>query len=291
MEIVHEKSVIDSVTEESLLEMINYILDSKFDVIIGGGGGRIIDLAKYLGKETSLPVISIPTLLSSDAISSPISVLNVGDTYRSLGTTIPMGVIVDIEIIQNSPKKTILAGLGDLISNISASYDWILAHNVIGERIDSFARLLAYSPAVSLLRKQECFSSVKDQCFIEELAYGLVMSGIAMNAARSSRPASGSEHNISHALDRILGFGEIFHGIQVGFATILTTYLQRQTDKHEQILDLYHTFKFPTRFTELGISKEVFMEAIKIAPNIRRRFTILNQYSFEETSDAIEKLY
>ncbi|NJE49411.1 iron-containing alcohol dehydrogenase family protein [Thermococcus sp. 9N3] len=282
------------IIQDGKLEEISYLrkmlVDYQHDAIITCGGGRIIDIGKYLARETLIPVVSVPTLLSNDAIASPISILRINNEYKSVGTTMPIGVIVDIEVIKSSPKKYILAGLGDLISNISASYDWVLAHRDIGEKIDNFSRMLAYMPAINLLNNFEIYSSLKDEKFIEDLAYGLILSGIAMNIAHSSRPASGSEHNISHALDRILGFSRIPHGLQVGFATILTTYLQGQTREHRQILELYEKFKFPKTLKEIGVDRESLREALNIAPTIRDRYTILNKYQPEKIVKIADNL-
>jgi len=287
----HEHHVIQNATMEKISRLRMILIEHQHDAIIACGGGSVIDVGKYLARELLIPVISVPALLSNDAIASPITILRINNEYRSVGTTMPIGVIVDTTIIKDSPKKYLLAGLGDLISNISASYDWLLAHNEIGEKIDNFSRMLAYMPAVNLLNNFENYSSVRDNKFIEDLAYGLILSGIAMNIAHSSRPASGSEHNISHALDKILGFGRIPHGLQVGFATILTTYLQGQTRKHERILDLYGKFEFPKSLRELEISEEVFIEALKLAPKIRDRYTILNKYtSFSEILNTANSL-
>ncbi|MFA4720630.1 iron-containing alcohol dehydrogenase family protein [Pyrococcus kukulkanii] len=271
--------IVQSNTLEEISNLRRVLIEYHHDAIIACGGGRIIDVGKYLARETLIPIISVPTLLSNDAISSPISILRINNEYRSIGTTMPVGVLVDIEVIKNSPRKYLLAGLGELISNISASYDWILAHNEIGEKIDNFSRMLAYMPAINLLNSFENYSSLRDNKFLEDLAYGLILSGIAMNIAHSSRPASGSEHNISHALDKILGFGKIPHGIQVGFATIITTYLQGQKKEHQQILELYQKFKFPRKLKEIGIEENVFVEALILAPKIRNRYTILNKVS------------
>ena len=278
----YECYTLRNATMEDISHLRRVLIERQHDAIIACGGGRVIDVGKYLARETLIPIISVPTLLSNDAIASPISILRVNNEYKSLGTTMPVGILVDIEVIKHSPEKYLLAGLGELISNISASYDWVLAHKEIGERIDNFSRMLAHVPAVNLLNSFENYSSIKDDNFIENLAYGLILSGIAMNVAHSSRPASGSEHNISHALDRIIGFGKIPHGIQVGFATILTTYLQGQKREHERILDLYEKFKFPKRLSELKISEEVFIEALILAPKIRNRYTILNKVSVDK---------
>ncbi|WP_167729219.1 iron-containing alcohol dehydrogenase family protein [Thermococcus sp. 9N3] len=273
--------IIKDSTLDEISNLRKMLIEYHHDAIIACGGGRVIDVGKYLARETLIPIISVPTLLSNDAISSPISILRINNEYKSVGTTMPVGVLVDVEVIKDSPEIYLLAGLGELISNISASYDWILAHNEIGEKIDNFSRMLAYMPAINVLNNFENYYSTKDSKFIEDLAYGLILSGIAMNIAHSSRPASGSEHNISHALDKIIGFGKIPHGIQVGFATILTTYLQGQTKEHEWILELYKKFGFPTRLKELGIRKSVFVEALILAPKIRDRFTILNKISID----------
>jgi glycerol-1-phosphate dehydrogenase [NAD(P)+] len=266
------------------------IIKENYDLIIACGGGSIIDVGKYLAYETLIPLISVPTLLSSDAIASPISIIRINNSYKSFGTTMPIGVLVDIEIIKNSPKQFTLAGLGDLISNISASYDWLLAHKKTGEKIDNFSRILSYNPAVNFINSFENYSSIKDEKFLEDLAYGLILSGISMNIAHSSRPASGSEHNISHALDKILGENKQLHGLQVGFATILTTYLQKQFKYNEKILELYNKFNFPVSLDELDIEEKYFMKALELAPKIRNRNTILDEYDVEEVRRVFKEL-
>jgi len=267
---------------QNLIGLRRKIIEEKFDIIFACGGGRIIDVGKLISKETLVPLISIPTLLSNDGISSPISVIRFNNSYKSVGTVMPIGVIIDIEIIRESPSQFLLAGVGDLLSNISASYDWYLAYKRKKEKMDNFSRMLAYLPAIGILNKANTYSSLRDTEFIKDLGYGLVLSGISMGIARSSRPASGSEHNISHALDMILKNKKKPHGLQVGFATLLTTFLQRQYKEYRKISEFYEDFGFPKTFTELGIEKDVFIKAVELAPTIRERYTILNEYTIED---------
>ncbi len=287
----YEHYVFEEGTIEEISALRRKIVEGRYDLIIACGGGRVIDIGKYLAMDILIPVLSVPTLLSSDAIASPISILRVNNTYRSIGTTMPVGVVVEMSIIKNSPKKYILSGLGDLLSNVSASYDWVLASRERGEKMDNFSRMLAHFPAMNILNSCENYSSIIDEKFLEDLAYGLILSGIAMNIAHSSRPASGSEHNISHALDRLLGFGSVLHGLQAGFATILTTFLQGQKKEHEKILELYDKFGFPTKLNEIGIDEVTFFEALKMAPKIRERYTILNKYDVNKIINVANKLY
>ncbi len=110
-----------------------------------------------------------------------------------------------------------------------------------------------------------------------------------MNIAGSSRPASGAEHLISHALDTILDKPKP-HGIQVGFATLFTQAL-RGSDITD-IMEVYRSVGFPTTFDAIGISIDTFMEAIKIAPYTRKnRFTILDIVDESRIMDALKLAY
>ncbi len=259
----------------------SFIIHKKAELILAVGGGSVNDISKYISMETSIPLIYVPTILSNDGIASPISIIKINGNYKSLGTTPPIGIIADIEVISKSPKIFLLSGLGDLISNLSAILDWELANREIGEKIDIFAKNIAFSSAINILynfRKGK-YDTIFESKFIEDLFNGLIMSAISMIIAKSSRPASGAEHNISHAMDK-LNIGKL-HGIQVGFATLFTLYLHGAKDILEDVLKLYKQFNFPIYFTSLEISEKIFIEALKLAPFIRSRYTILNKLSLD----------
>ncbi|HMC99510.1 MAG TPA: iron-containing alcohol dehydrogenase, partial [Ferruginibacter sp.] len=199
-------------------------------LVIGVGGGKVLDVTKFSCLRTDKPFIAMPTVLSNDGISSPISVIaSNGQSIKSTGARPPIGIIVDLGIVKDSPRQTILAGIGDLISNLSAVDDWNLANNTTGERVDRFAEILAKNSAEGFLhyvlksalaQHGENITNFDDKTIVS-LAEGLIQSGIAMSLAGSSRPCSGSEHLISHALDQLLGFAKP-HGLQVGLATLFT---------------------------------------------------------------------
>jgi len=261
------------------------IISQRVELILSIGGGEVNDLSKYISMETSIPLISIPTTLSNDGISSPISIIKLnGKSYNSIGTTPPIGIISDIKVLINSPKKFLLSGLGDLVSNLSAVLDWELADREVGEKIDIFAKDISLNSVIRILYnfKSNKYKDVVQQEFLVDLFDGLVNSGISMIIARSSRPASGAEHNISHALDR-LGSKNL-HGVQVGFATLFTLYLHEKYNLINDVLSLYKALKFPLSFRELNIEKDDFHNALKLAPYIRDRYTILNKFSTEELS-------
>ncbi|UCG92033.1 MAG: iron-containing alcohol dehydrogenase, partial [candidate division WOR-3 bacterium] len=107
------------------------------------------------------------------------------------------------------------------------------------------------------------------------LSEGLILSGIAMGIAGNSRPASGAEHLISHGLDTILK-NRGLHGVQSGIATIFSLGL-RGSDGWRDIKDFYKKLNLPQKPEDIGVSKDIFLEAVKIAPSTRTgRFTILD---------------
>ena len=271
---------------ETLLGIKSAIYGKGYDVLIACGGGRVIDSGKFLSLETSLPLVAIPTILSSDSVSSPISILKDNHGTRSMGTVMPMGVLIDVQIIRTSPEIYLKAGLGDLMSNLSSAYDWELAHKRGFERIDNFSRMLALLPAQRILLKTDGYKGLKDEELLADLAEGLVLSGISMAIAGSSRPASGSEHNISHSLDRILGQQKKLHGLQVGLATILTLILQGNSEQADVLSQLYQKTGFPLNLKELEISCEDFEKALEIAPGLRDRYTVLNEIPIEELKEV-----
>lgn len=260
------------------------------DFVMGIGGGRVLDPAKLASINAGVSFISIPTTLSHDGIASPVSVIDYGNEVQSIYARMPFGVIVDISVIQKSPSQNIGAGIGDLIANISAAEDWQLAEKDGKAKVDYFALMLARTPALNLLKTD--YRDVRDEMLLEDLSEGLILSGIAMGIAGNSRPASGAEHLISHGLDKI-SKNRGLHGTQAGIATIFSLGL-RGSDGWRDIKDFYKKLSLPQRPEDIGVSKDMFLEAVKIAPTTRTgRFTILHIKGKDKKllSDVYDNVY
>lgn len=263
------------------------------DVIIAVGGGKVLDVGKMASYQQGLPFIAVPTTLSSDGIASPIAVIR-GDAgyHESLGARIPIAVLVDLDVVRDAPADTLRAGVGDLISNLSAIEDWELAIRTRGERIDSFAMLVARNAAETFLDRvrehpHETVSLYADP-ILARLAEGLLMSGLAMAIAGTSRPCSGAEHLISHALDRILT-KPFAHGLQVGMATVFVQRL-RGSDV-SSIVEAFTKLGIPTNPDALGVPRDVFLEAVRRAPSMRPgRTTVLDTLNPHVCADVLEEL-
>jgi glycerol-1-phosphate dehydrogenase [NAD(P)+] len=212
----------------SEVERIASIVAREHDALIAVGGGRPIDVAKSAALVAGLPVVIVPTQLSADGIASPISVIaEAGGAVVSERSALPVAVLADLETLAAAPIGFARAGVGDLLGNSSALVDWQIAADANEDSVDDFAALLS-SCALLLIDGLDLSPLGEGQLTIElarRLLDGLVLSGLAMEIAGSSRPCSGSEHLISHAIDR-LEPGTATHGEQVAFGTLVATKLQ-----------------------------------------------------------------
>jgi glycerol-1-phosphate dehydrogenase [NAD(P)+] len=237
--------------------------------VVGLGGGKALDLAKYIAFLARLPYCAVPTSLSNDGFCSPQSSLTVRGQRRSLPAALPRGVVIDTAVCQNAPHILTLSGVGDLVAKFTAVRDWKLAFHETGEPVDDFAALLS-DGSIHSFRSHPEF----DLEGLRLLATGLMLNGIAMEIAGSSRPASGSEHLISHALDAIAKRPRL-HGLQVGVASYLVSLVQKENS--DAIAKLFDVTGFWDAIAADPFSRSEWREAIRLAPTMKEGFfTVLS---------------
>jgi glycerol-1-phosphate dehydrogenase [NAD(P)+] len=252
--------------------------------VFGVGGGRVIDQAKLCADRIGGPLVSVPTSAAHDGITSPRASLQTEGEATSIDAVAPHGIVADTSVIIQAPYRLLAAGCADAISNISAVRDWKLAHRLRGEPLSSFSAVLAETAADLVIdHAEQIRPGIEESAWIAVKA--LIVSGVSMSVAGSSRPASGAEHMFSHALDRIAP-REALHGEQVGLGTILMLNLHNGPE-HEvrQALDAIGA---PTTAEAAGLSREDVLEALTSAHEIRDRYTILGSDGL--TRSAAEQL-
>lgn len=245
-------------------------LPHKSQAIIGMGGGKALDTAKYIAFLSDRPYYAVPTSLSNDGFCSPQSSLTIDRRRRSLPARLPVGVIVDTEVCLGAPISLWFSGVGDLVAKITAVNDWKRAFHANGEPVNDLAALLSDATVRQFLSRP-----ARDLEGMRLLGTSLMLNGIAMEIGGTSRPASGSEHLISHALDRISQRPRL-HGLQVGVATYLMAHLQGQdADDIGQVFDQTH---FWDGIRDDPFSRSEWEEAVRLAPSIKPDFhTVLSE--------------
>lgn len=253
--------------------------------VLGVGGGGVIDVAKLAAFRLDVPFVSVPTSASHDGITSPRASIKEEQGNASKEAITPMAIVADTEIIARAPYRMLTAGCADAISNSTAVLDWKLAHRLRNEEYSSFAAVLAETASDMIVKNASVIRPG-----LEESAWlvvkSLIVSGVSMSVAGSSRPASGSEHMFSHTLDQ-LAPGRAYHGEQVGLGSVLMMYLHG--GDWRAIRDALHTLGAPTTAAQLGVPREVIVEALTRAHTIRPdRYTILGDKGL--TREAAEEV-
>jgi glycerol-1-phosphate dehydrogenase [NAD(P)+] len=255
-------------------------------VFLGVGGGKSIDVAKYAAYKNNGYMISVPTAASHDGIASPFASLKGTSKPTSIKTMTPYAIIADIDVISKAPPRLLRSGVGDLLGKLTAVKDWQLAHRLKGEYYGEYAAQLALLSAKHVIRYHELIASGNPDG-VRVVVEALISSGVAMCIAGSSRPASGSEHLFSHALD-IVAPGKALHGEQVALGTIMMLYLYGDP-RWKRVKKIMKKIGLPTTAREIGIPREKIIEALMMAHKIRpERYTILGEKGL--TREAAEKL-
>lgn len=273
----YEETVSDN--EITMLFESSFSIPSNVEAIVAVGGGKVIDYCKYMAYIKHLPIMSVPTSISNDGFASPMSSLYVKGRRKSLKAKIPESVIVDTKVVKESPKRFIYSGIGDLISNITAIYDWKQAAKQVEGAVNDFAVLVSNNAVENFMNYHD--KDINNLEFIRLISGSLVMNGISMEISGSSRPSSGSEHLISHAYD-IFAKKPSLHGIQVGIATYCISYIQ-ENNQHENIKLVLEETGFFKFVEENPLDKEDFLLAIDKAKTMKEDFyTILSKEGMVE---------
>lgn len=271
--------IIEAADTETVSKAQQRIRGIGAGVVLGVGGGRSIDVAKLSSFNEHIPFVSIPTAASHDGVASPQASVKGIDKPYSMKAHAPMSIIADTEVIMEAPDELLVAGCGDAVANWTAVKDWKLAYKLRNEYYGEYAASIAKLSAAVIMRNRLLIQE-RTEAGCRVILEALISSGISMCIAGNSRPASGSEHMFSHALDRIAPKPAL-HGMQCGVGTIMMEHLHG--GDYMKIKKALRTIRAPTTACELGIDDDLIVEALHIAHTTRPdRYTILGEKGLTE---------
>ncbi|MFF0853772.1 iron-containing alcohol dehydrogenase family protein [Streptomyces sp. NPDC003388] len=260
-------------TIDDAVRLAGDIKAGRYDAVVGLGGGKIIDCAKFAAARVGLPLVAVATNLAHDGLCSPVATLDNDAGRGSYGVPNPIAVVIDLNVIREAPVRFVRSGIGDAISNISAVADWELANRVNGEKIDGLAAAMARQAGESVLRHP---GGVGEDGFLQVLAEALVLTGIAMSVSGDSRPSSGACHEINHALDLLYPKRAAAHGEQCGIGAAFAMHLRGAHEEAAYMAGVLRRHGLPVLPEEIGFSVDEFVRAVEFAPETRPgRYTIL----------------
>lgn len=273
----------------------------RMKLIIAVGSGTIHDLSRFIAHKHEVPFVSVPTAASVDGFVSTVAAMTWNGLKKTLPCVSPVLVVADTLVFSRAPYRLTASGISDLLGKYTALIDWEISHMVTGEYICTrvceleFSALKEVCDNISLL--QGDLSDLDTINAYERLMYALLLSGIAMQMTRNSRPASGAEHHISHLweMEVINGPLDAYHGekVSIGLMIVLNTY-----HKIKNTIKKGLCMVKPYEGLEIGILKETFgpkglLEGI-LEENTPDPLEAVDSISFSELlpeiAEVIEKL-
>lgn len=224
------------VPDETAINTVTKLLTKKTDLIIGIGSGVIQDLCKYVSFENNLKYHIVATAPSMDGYASKGAAMITGNMKVTYNAHVPEVIVADIDILKNAPIDMIKSGYGDILGKFSCLNDWKLSHIVNDEYLCEYVYNLTYE---MLLKTKDLGAKLllRDEEAIKTLMEALVGVGIAMAYVGNSRPASGSEHHLSHFFE-VIGIMKnepyFMHGTDVAFSAVYTQRLREEILKLEK---------------------------------------------------------
>lgn len=251
--------------DEKALDEANSGLPKDCDLILAVGAGTVHDIARFVAFKRNIPFVSVPTAPSVDGFVSPVAALTLRGVKVTVPAAPPIAAIADTDVLALAPERLISAGFADLLGKYTALADWKISHLVTGEYY------CAHIAALEEAALKECLNSAGGLRLgqaeaVENLMYGLLLSGLAMLLAGSSRPASGAEHHISHFLE-VTEQNDALHGEKVGVGLALCC-------------DLYHALA-----EKLTPETVILEETALPEEEIRRVFGALSEEILKENRD------
>jgi len=252
--------------EWQYIEMVDRVLDETGAIAVSVGSGVINDLCKLTAHHHKQSYLSVATAASVDGYSS----FGASITYKGLKQTFecpaPVAIVADIDVIAEAPAHMTAAGYADLAAKIPCGAEWMIADLFGTEPIIPSAWHVLQDVLDQMLSDPEGVAN-KDHNAIALLFEGLTLSGIAMQAARSSRPASCTDHLFSHYLDMTAHKykGELqSHGFQVAIGTLtmcsfFDAFLKLEMDKIDidKCVDAW-----PTLMQEQARARDIYKDFV-----------------------------
>lgn len=274
------------VPNEYALGSVLAAMTSQDDMLLAVGSGTLNDVTKYVSARTGIPYVIAATAPSMDGYASTVAPTILDGFKTTLPAVYPAAIVADVDILKDAPMPMLTAGFGDIIGKFTSLADWRLSHQLNGEY---------YCPEVAGVIEaavETCAANAKalaqrEPQAIQAVTEALILSGLAMGMVGVSRPASGAEHQMAHywemdALRR--GEEHPLHGNAVGVGTVLAASLYEMAAEYlpqgfaapdkGQILAYLQAAGSCADPKELGIRRELCLESLLHAMELRDRFTV-----------------
>ena len=274
------------VPNEYALGSVLAAMTSQDDMLLAVGSGTLNDVTKYVSARTGIPYVIAATAPSMDGYASTVAPTILDGFKTTLPAVYPAAIVADVDILKDAPMPMLTAGFGDIIGKFTSLADWRLSHQLNGEYYCPEVAGVIEAAVETCAANAQALAQREPQA-IQAVTEALILSGLAMGMVGVSRPASGAEHQMAHywemdALRR--GEEHPLHSNAVGVGTVLAASLYEMAAEYlpqgfaapdkGQILACLQAAGSCADPKELGIRRELCLESLLHAMELRDRFTV-----------------
>lgn len=282
-------------TEKNINKFTSIVKETDVDLIIGVGGGRVLDSIKVVGERSNIVIVTVPTIAATCAAWSALSVIydesgKVID-FNILNTS-PKLVLADTKIIANAPVRYFNAGIGDTIVKwYEAAPHFIEGNNDISLRIGLQTAKLAldilYNSSVSAAEEIEKNNVSKE---VREVIDAIIILAGLVGSINGGNHRAAIAHAIHNSLTAIPETHESLHGEKVIFGLIVQFVLEGKPEKEiEELITFLNSLDLPVTLEQLGIKEKVSEKISYIANRVNIKAEDLDKLSFDVNSQLIEQ--
>ena len=269
--------------------------NSPVDSIVAVGGGKSLDTAKGIAYRMSLPVVICPTIVSTDAPCSALSVIYSEDgSFKGVEwfPQSPALVVVDTGIIAHAPARYLVAGMGDAVSTWYEARTCFAnpkARSAVGARITIAARAIAELSARTVFdHGREALAAVERGDVTEALDRVVEANTLLSGVAFESGGLAAAHAVATIALTAIPKVHHHFlHGEMVAIGVLTQLVLEGDVNEARRVGSFFSTIGLPVHLGQLGLDVRDDAEALKKAMAAAMQFPIIHNEPFEVTAEGL----
>ena len=235
----------------------NIILENRIKTLAAAGGGKTMDLSKYLKREIKgLRLIAIPTSAATCAAYTPVTVLydETGVYMDTLDTVCPDIIVIDYDIFYGLPMPFFAAGAADTLAKYYEAAVYKKFHKNTSS-YDNFVFAVAeevYKRLKQMIRKKWKNPGKEEKRALTDI--NIIYSGM-ISCVGKYTVMSSLAHALAHALTAVPGAREFLHGEHVGVSLLAQEELLKNKRHLSEISDLLGIMDMPDGLPGLGITK------------------------------------
>lgn len=280
-------------SKNEINRLIGIVDEKGCDMVIGIGGGKTLDTSKAVGYYRKLPVLICPTIASTDAPCSALSVLytddGVFDEYLFLPAN-PNLVLMDTDIITASPARLTVSGMGDALATYFEARAVMAkdAGTCAGGKVTCAAMALATLCFDTLMEEGVKAKIALEAGACTEAVEKVIEANTLLSGIGFESGGLAGAHAIHNGLTVLPECHHIYHGEKVAFGTLTQLVLENvDADELERIIEFCIELGLPVTFKELGITEVTDEKLMAVATAACAEGDTLHNMPFEVTPEKV----